>query len=1153
MYTPVIISNSTFQNLTAATIHLKPQDISDLTIIDMLNITDSTFDNINSASDSFIVAFEHGRVTVHRWTFTNMYSYESGAVMYGAYDNSQFYLYDSSFINNTSVQGSVFLFDNYAIVHIYNWTIKNNFSLLSGVAYITGGSQVTFLSWVISNNIAISISVADWFEGYSILTFSNCSISDNLSLTQDQVNNELNVQWDNLCFVPFLFKEYIKSNPGVLSFAYSENAINSVYSSLNIINQTSIKNQNTLIASMISEVLVQDSSITNITIVGEPNISLVYSSFIINNINISEVVSTKGFDFIQSIEDWIINFTSVKFTNSSSTFINTISTIVQLENTTFEGISSNREIISIDSSNGNLFNNVSIINWTSQSNRMILISNCNSFSIINLRVEALNTTMLPIKNSAILNIENILITNWNQGFIFENSVITIFKNSFISSNGDSNVLYGGAIRSINSDILITNSTFINNRAISGGAISFECDSLSNCNLSLDKILFDSNIAISQGGALYYNFNRPQFNQNIYINNQAIYGNDIASYAVKVRFNESDSDHMSITDIASGIRYDTNIVFKLLDFDNQTMILNNINQVELISSNTSQIQLKGTNNGLLKNGIAIFNNFIAISEPGNSNILISVKWKAIDKAKINTIFGSEIGNSLITTNFRYWKPGELRMTDNTWNKWAAGTYSLLWNSTSCNQWVTNTVCQGEYIISVDKGYWRNTKNSTYIAEWLYKDACQGGYSEENEHPVNCSEGYSGILWNDWQILNGFKYERVSDYQCERWPNPIYNGVRVIGLLLLVFIFLMILIIINIRKTNESEMSILIRIMTNYLQLLTTSMSFNVKYPSALINALSPVSQVGSSSQAFLSFDWFITDTQLKGPFPSNSFFKLFLTGVLPFALIGLISLIWVWVRLIKPSLMKNLTRNIVISFISIVFFLHPKLASTSVSIFEWVKIDEGIYKVRINTSMDWYSGEHIYWWFLLGVSILAFWVIFLPLFALALLFKNIHRGENSKINTYFLILYQDLKKNCFYWEFVNSLRKVLILIIFAALTTFSPLYRIVLSVIVLTITARVQIYLDPYKNSKHSEIELLAIIAGTTTLFSGLIYTSSTTVNLLNTLVLAWIFSFNIIFILEWLLLLFVTLSERFKFLIKVSNFYNKFNIVLVKTKLINLN
>ena len=122
-------------------------------------------------------------------------------------------------------------------------------------------------------------------------------------------------------------------------------------------------------------------------------------------------------------------------------------------------------------------------------------------------------------------------------------------------------MYGGAIRSINSDILITNSTFINNRAISWGAISFGCDSLPNRNLPLDKVLFDSNIAISQGGALYYNYKRPQLNQNIYINNQAIYGNDIASYAVKVRFNASFSDQMTITDIASGIRNGTNIAFK----------------------------------------------------------------------------------------------------------------------------------------------------------------------------------------------------------------------------------------------------------------------------------------------------------------------------------------------------------------------------------------------------------------------------------------------------------------------------------------------------------------------------------------------------------------------------------------------------------------
>ena len=487
-----------------------------------------------------------------------------------------------------------------------------------------------------------------------------------------------------------------------------------------------------------------------------------------------------------------------------------------------------------------------------------------------------------------------------------------------------------------------------------------------------------------------------------------------------------------------------------------------------------------------------------------------------------------------------------MEDYTWSSCAAGTYSLNWNSTSCSQWIMNTICQGEHKLSVDHGYWRNTKNSTYIAECLTKDACKGGYSDENDHPVNCSEGYSGVLWNDWQILHGVKYQRVSDYQWEKWPNSVYNGIRVIGLLLFVFTFLMILILINIRKTKESEISILLRIITNYLQILTASMSFNMQYPSELINALSPVSQVGSSSQAFLSFDCFITDVHLKDPFPSNAFFKLFLTGVLPLILIWFISLIWLWIHSIKPSLIKDLKRSIMISFISIVFFLHPRLASISVSIFEWVKIDDNIYKVRIDTGMDCYSSVHIYWCFVLGFPILAFWVFFLPILSLILLFKNFHKGEDNKIKIYFLILYQGLKSNCFYWEFVNSLRKVLILVTFAVLSTFSPIYKILTSVLILTITARIQINLSPYKNRKHSEIEMLGITAGTATLFSGLVYTSANTVSFLNTLILAIIFIINLIFILDWALLFLITWSERFKFLLKVRkieklNFNNHIN------------
>ena len=178
----------------------------------------------------------------------------------------------------------------------------------------------------------------------------------------------------------------------------------------------------------------------------------------------------------------------------------------------------------------------------------------------------------------------------------------------------------------------------------------------------------------------------------------------------------------------------------------------------------------------------------------------------------------------------------------------------------------------------------------------------------------------------------------------------NAIRVIGVGLVVFMFFMLLIIINIRKYNESEISTLLRIMANYLQLVSASLSFNIQYPDSFIEIFYPVNRVGSSSDTFLSFDCFFIDIEVTGPFPSNTFFKLFLMAMLPIMLFLLISLIWVLIYLIRRKWIPELKRNIVISFISIVFLLHPTLAENSLSIFQCVEIDDGISKVRIYTDM-----------------------------------------------------------------------------------------------------------------------------------------------------------------------------------------------------------
>ena len=349
-----------------------------------------------------------------------------------------------------------------------------------------------------------------------------------------------------------------------------------------------------------------------------------------------------------------------------------------------------------------------------------------------------------------------------------------------------------------------------------------------------------------------------------------------------------------------------------------------------------------------------------------------------------------------------------------------------------------------------------------------------------------------------------------------PDPILNGVIVVGVSILAFLFYMALMVLNIRKRKDSTISILLRIFTNYLQLVITSFSFELRFPDGLIRSLSPMVRVGDPQQTFLSFDCFILDTEVKGPFESNSIFKLFLLSVLPLILFIIVALIWIIVKLINKKWVPEMARNLAISFITIVFILHPTLALNSLVIFQCVEVDHDVSKVRIYTEMECYSTDHIFWCLVLGLPILLFWVIFIPVLALILLIKNFKKQEDNKVKQYFLVLYQGLKPEIYYWEFVNSFRKVSIMFTLTIFSSFGVFYKIMILVVILIITIRIQTRLQPYKDQENDEIELLAVNVGCFTIFSALIFSyDDFNLGWFNTILFVAIVAINIVFILKW--------------------------------------
>ena len=177
-------------------------------------------------------------------------------------------------------------------------------------------------------------------------------------------------------------------------------------------------------------------------------------------------------------------------------------------------------------------------------------------------------------------------------------------------------------------------------------------------MNITQNKFENNVATKEGGAIYYNYNRPVISNNTFIKNQAIYGRDIASYPVKIVMKDRNTDDMSLYNVGSGIKYEENITLALLDYDNQEIVSNNQDLININPVNFSQSSILGTNYGQLREGVTTFDDLTFISHPGYENIKFIATSSAIDTDKIQTVFGSQISDNQIDVSFRWCKPGEL---------------------------------------------------------------------------------------------------------------------------------------------------------------------------------------------------------------------------------------------------------------------------------------------------------------------------------------------------------------------------------------------------------------------------------------------------------------------------------------------------------------
>ena len=835
-------------------------------------------------------------------------------------------------------------------------------------------------------------------------------------------------------------------------------------------------------------------------------------------------------------------------------------------------ITSEMDIISLRLDTVVSFINSEFISWSGSKNKIIEGISVEVSIVKNIQFINWNSNSLHLHTSIISNFDTILMKNCSSCIDIYNTQISLLTNSTFINWGSSKTLYGGAIYSSYSNSTIQNSTFDGNLATNGGAIYYEWSILNQWTNILSNNTFINNKGY-KGGSISYNANRPQMNGNIFINNSANYGPNIGSYPVSIVEKTSNNRIIKISNIGSGIPYQNELSLSLIDYDNQVWVLENNSIIKIVPS-SSDLKIHGIDYAKLTNGTSVFQSIKFAGKPGLTNSNFKIQSATINNKIISSILQTNQSDyknydSYISVSFRYWMPGEIQ-DNGEWTKCSYLTYSLDWNSTLWSNWIDNAACMGESNITVNEGYWRYKLNSTTIIKCPREQSWLGGYFPQNQYPISWAEGYGGYLWAECQILNGTKYQRESNYEWLKCPDSTLNIIRLIGYVAIALIFISAILYVNIRKKNENQFSILMRIFTNYIQLISVSLTFNISLPTVFNDVFNQSNRVESPNESFFSFDWFIEDAEIKGFAPSASLFKLFLYCLLPLALFLFYFTIFLIIKLVLSILNKghnfDIKRYMGVTIVWIIFIFHPSMILQSLNSFSCQQIDAGVYKMKEYMQYDWYSNDHILWASITGLPILIIWVIGMPLAALIILIYKRNALDDWTIKKYFLILYQGLRPKVFYWEFINTFRKVVILLINVALISYSLYFRVLVVTSFLFIIIKVQDWLKPYKWEENNKIEMTAIIAAFTTFYCAIIFISLSSSPVgFNEFAIFLMFSINAYFIIHWTFLMLCSIgwnNQKFQLFLSVyslviwrkkaffaENYENKKNNVLYEEKL----
>jgi hypothetical protein len=162
------ITDSTFTNLQSAGILIGTSSSVSESQRTKVTLINNKFDSSYSQSGSLISVYKEAEVKFENCTFTNLHTLASGAAITAGSSKARVTVADSSFFNNSAVEGSLFNIESESVIRCDNCSIYNNFALTSGVAKINSNGYFYFYDSAINRNYAKNSPISLVFDSVNL-------------------------------------------------------------------------------------------------------------------------------------------------------------------------------------------------------------------------------------------------------------------------------------------------------------------------------------------------------------------------------------------------------------------------------------------------------------------------------------------------------------------------------------------------------------------------------------------------------------------------------------------------------------------------------------------------------------------------------------------------------------------------------------------------------------------------------------------------------------------------------------------------------------------------------------------------------------------------------------------------------------------------